>query len=79
MKNAPVRIVADDSSKGLKNTFSGGFCQAAGYWIVKWGHWDLNPDQRVSTGQGATLSELYGSTLQSVITGSANPFAIIPV
>ena len=37
--------------------------------IKEWGHWDLNPDQRVSTGQGATLSESYGSTLQSIITG----------
>ncbi len=46
---------------------------------VRWGHWDLNPDQRVSTTQGATPRELYGSTLQFFITWSANPLAIIPV
>jgi hypothetical protein len=26
----------------------------------KWGHWDLNPDQRVSSTQGATPCELMG-------------------
>jgi hypothetical protein len=25
-----------------------------------WGRWDLNPDQRVSSTQGATLRELMG-------------------
>ena len=43
-----------------------------------WGRWDLNPDQRVSSTQGATLRELNGSSLQLFITGSANPLAIIP-
>ena len=28
--------------------------------MVRWGHWDLNPDQRVSSTQGATLRELMG-------------------
>ena len=27
---------------------------------VRWGHWDLNPDQRVSTTWGATPRELTG-------------------
>lgn len=46
--------------------------------LRKWGHWDLNPDQRVSTRQGATLSESYGSTLQSIITGQQTRYLSFP-
>src|SRR6266571_3924092 len=46
-----------------------------------WGRRDLNPDRRVSPTRGATHACFanHGSALQSVITGSANPFAIKPM
>jgi len=47
----------------------------------EWGRWDLNPGQRVSTRRGATppVSRNLGSSLQSVITESANPLSVKPV
>ena len=47
--------------------------------MEKWGRWDLNPGQRVSTRWGATPPDTEsGSQLQSVITESANPLPFTP-
>ena len=47
----------------------------------EWGRWDLNPDQRVSSRRGATPPVLgtQGSSLQLVITESANPLSVKPI